>query len=367
MIGFLLAVFLIHGAGVATAQQKLGLRYFYDKNNEELALQDVRFLTNQRGIAIGILNKDGRNNGVQLSTSDGGVNWTMEPLKDLPRNMFFLDDSLGWMITQGGIWQSEESGRSWKKIKSQKNLLDIHFLDAQRGFAVGAEKTALRTIDGGKKWTPIPEAEKLETKPDHSVFSVIAFATPRQGIIAGHYMAPRNHRGRGLPDWMEPEEARRHQVPTTLLDLETHDAGETWKSDKSSIFGRPSHLVLNAQDRGFVVFQFDYYFPWRSEVFRFAGKGRTERAYREKGQRVTDVLLQKNGTAYLAAVEAPGEIPGIPVPGRVIILKSVAEPYTLWERIPVDYRASAGNVRLTETPDGEIWAVTDMGMILSLK
>ncbi len=366
MIRFFLPVLLLAGS-TAAQPQKLTLRYFYDKNDEELALQDVRFLTSQRAIAVGILGKNGKNTGVQLSTNDAGVSWTMETLKDLPRSLFFLDDSLGWMITEGGIWRSEEAGRSWKKIKSQKNLLDIHFLDAQRGFAVGAGKTAIRTVDGGKKWTPLPEAEKIETKADHSVLSVIAFATPKQGIIAGHYMPPRTRRGRGLPDWMEPEEARRRQVPTVLLDLETRDAGETWKSEKSSVFGRPSHLVINAQDRGFVVFQFDYYFPWRSEVFRFAGKGRTERAYREKGQRITDVLLQKDGTAYLAAVESPGEIPGLPIPGHVLLLKSAGEPYTLWERIPVDYRASAGNVRLTETPDGQIWAVTDLGMILSLK
>ena len=365
----LVLVLLVSIAVVAIGAEKLTLRYYYDKNDEELSLQDVKFLSKQRAVALGVLNKDDKASGVQLATNDGGASWTMEPLKDVPRTMFFLDDSLGWMVTQGGIWRSEEAGRSWKKIKSQKNVLDIHFLNADRGFAVGAPKLVLETKDGGKNWAPVEEATKPETKPENSVYSVVSFADPKVGIIAGYSMPPRREdRERNLPDWMEPEQAkRRGQRPTVLLDMETRDGGETWKADSSSIFGRPSQLILAGPNRGFVVFEFDYFFPWRSEVFRFTGAGKTERVYREKGERVTDVLLQKDGTAYLAAVQTVGEIPGVPIPGRVILLRSVSEPYTLWERIPVDYRASARNVRLTESPDGQIWAVTDLGMILAVR
>lgn len=368
MRGFGAAAFVCVSLACA-AQEKLQVRYFYDKSDERLAIAQLRFLTKERAIAVGTLInlESGAARGTLLSSSDGGANWTLEPLKEIPKAMSFIDESFGWMATEGGIWRTEEGGRSWKKIKSQKGLLAIHFLDAQRGWAAGAPKLLLETKNGGKDWSPVAEAAKPETKAENSFYSVIGFATPKNGIIAGASIAPRAQRGRGrLPAWMDPEEAKlRTQRPTVLLSLETYDGGEQWKSSTASIFGRPSKIAL-VPGTGFVVFQYDDSFDWPSEVYRLAGAGKTASVFREKDRRTTDLLIQKSATVYMAAVQPATPTPGVPIPGRVHLMRSTGVPYTLWERINVDYRAVANQVCLAEAPDGTIWAATDEGMILSL-
>ena len=78
-----------------------------------------------------------------LLTSDGGGHWTLVPVKEPGSSLYFLDDSLGWMVTDKGIWQTEEAGRSWHKLntpKDMKDILRVWFLDRQHGYAVGERK-----------------------------------------------------------------------------------------------------------------------------------------------------------------------------------------------------------------------------------
>jgi photosystem II stability/assembly factor-like uncharacterized protein len=46
-------------------------------------------------------------------------------------------------------------GRSWQSQNSSvgSDLLDVKFLDAFEGWAVGDEGTVLHTNDGGRRWT----------------------------------------------------------------------------------------------------------------------------------------------------------------------------------------------------------------------
>src|SRR5260370_1173880 len=49
-------------------------------------------------------NGGGRPKYTALVTSDGGTHWSLTPLKEYPRSIFFLNDSLGWMVTMNGLW-----------------------------------------------------------------------------------------------------------------------------------------------------------------------------------------------------------------------------------------------------------------------
>ena len=153
------------------AAQKWAIQYFFDEMRQEMEITDLAFPTAERGIAAGAVydKMSGRERYVSLTSADGGAHWSMQSLKEYPRSIYFLNDSLGWMVTDRGVWFTEESGRTWKKlceqIKPDKNLepettigllLRVWFLDEKHGFGVGLQKTIVETKDGGRTWTALP-------------------------------------------------------------------------------------------------------------------------------------------------------------------------------------------------------------------
>ncbi len=350
----------------AVAEEKFRLRYFYDRDDSELKILQMQFVNAKRAVAIGVLTENDRVKGALVVSDDGGETWEVQPFKEIPRAMHFIESEIGWIATEKGVWRSEEGGRTWQKVKSQKGLLAIRFLDANTGFAAGVPKLFLSTIDGGRKWTPVPEGEKPETTADNTAYSVITFLDGKSGIVSGFSVPPTRRRS-ALPDWMDPELAKyRRQRPTVLVLFETSDSGKTWKHQTSSVFGRVAQISLAPSATGLAVMQFDNEFPWPSEVYRLMiGTGKSERVYREKTDLVTDALVTKGGTAYLAAIQQATAVRGTPIPGKVKILTAEGPAYSRWEPLPVDYRATGLDVSLCQSPDGTIWTVTSGGMILS--
>ena len=93
----------------AHAAPRWEVRYFYDKDRSSLDIVDLCFPSAERGIAAGIITGHGEDaRGVAAVTSDGGRNWSLAPLKDTPQSLFFLNDSLGWMVT------GKACGRPWR-------------------------------------------------------------------------------------------------------------------------------------------------------------------------------------------------------------------------------------------------------------
>ena len=93
------------------------LQYFYDQAKSELVLQDMQTPSAQRGVAIGSIQESkGGRKPVAVVTSDGGAHWDVVKLEENPVSLFFLNDSLGWMVTEKGIWKTDESGKEWKKL-----------------------------------------------------------------------------------------------------------------------------------------------------------------------------------------------------------------------------------------------------------
>ena len=60
------------------------------------------------------------------------------------------------MGSGGTIYRTINGGRTWHQQDSSvsNDLLDVKFLDAVEGWAVGAEGTVIYTQDGGLHWTP---------------------------------------------------------------------------------------------------------------------------------------------------------------------------------------------------------------------
>ena len=364
--------------GADAAQWKI--QYFYDVLHETLAIEDLAFPSAQRGIAVGsILDDTGKKpRYTALITSDGGAHWTPEPVKEHPRSIFFLDDATGWMVTDESIWFSNESGLDWQKVSEQKKpekkigpvphgglITQVWFLDRQHGFAVGYQKTAFETHDGGKSWTPIAAAAEPSANASHAEYTQISFEGQKYGVIVGGSVLPRPDDPK-VPAWMEPERAtRRRPAPAETIMIETHDGGKTWKPSTAALFGSVISLHLRGLT-GLAVFSFSEAFEWPSEVYKLdLSTGKSERVFREKDRRVTDCELYPGPRAYLAAVEPPGQLNTSPIPGKVKILAS--SNLTDWTEMNVDYKANARSLLLAGPDADHLWAATDTGMILHLQ
>ena len=78
--------------------------------------------------------------------------------------MFFVNNTTGYLGGHG-IYKTTDGGATWKVsypgTDSRNSIIDIYFLDADRGYATYAreedcgcrhEGGLLRTIDGGDTW-----------------------------------------------------------------------------------------------------------------------------------------------------------------------------------------------------------------------
>jgi photosystem II stability/assembly factor-like uncharacterized protein len=333
--------------------------YFYDNPREVLHFTDLAFPTAERGIAVGNIEDQlgqRRPRSVAMVTADGGKKWAEVKLSDAPYSLFFLDDSNGWMVTEQGIWKTDESGRTWKRLSkhSPGSLLRVWFLDANHGFAVGREKTVLETKDGGKNWTRVPAAQEPTANKDYAVYSEIAFLNGRTGLIAGSAVPPTR---RGLS-------ANGRQIPTMTIELQTSDGGSTWKPTSAPLFGQVARLKLRGTT-GLVLFKYSNQFEVPSEVYRISTQGgESISAYKAKDRRVNDIALFE-GHAFLAAVEPPRAAKeAASLPGQIHVLEST--DLMAWTEIPVDYRAQ-GTWPVISGPDPQhMFLATDTGMILRL-
>jgi len=376
---FLRALLFLAAMAPLAHAERWKVQYFFDELKKTFYIEDLAFPSASHGIAVGTIFDDtgqGKEKYTAITTSDGGDHWTAEPLKDHPRSIFFLNDSLGWMVTDDGIWMTEESGHNWKKIGDQKKpdhklgktppgglITRLWFLDAQHGFAAGLQKSVFETHDAGKTWVPVAEAAKPEANPAYASYNEIYFADKGYGLAMGGSVPPRPDDPH-LPSWMEPEKAmKRRQVPTLTFMIETRDGGAHWKLSTAPLIGNLVSVKMSGLT-GLSVFSFGESFEWPSEVYRLdLTNGTSTRVFREKDRRVTDCAIFP-GRAYLAAVEPPGKLNTAPIPGKVKILTSY--DFEKWSEMDVDYKAMARTVVLAGPDADHQWAATDTGMILKL-
>lgn len=108
----------------------------------QVTLTAVRFVDDRTGWAVGHL-------GVILKSTDGGETWTKQ-----------LDGvSAAKAIAEAVLASADERAqREAKRFVEEgpdKPFFDLDFIDARRGFAVGAYNLAFATTDGGATWEPI--------------------------------------------------------------------------------------------------------------------------------------------------------------------------------------------------------------------
>jgi len=334
--------------------------FFHDEDRSSLAIHELRFANEKRGVALAALSEKGNRKPVAVITSDAGATWKLTPLKEDGLSLFFLDVAHGWMVTDEGVWFTGDGGASFQKLVKMKGVARVHFLDAKRGFAVGGPKKVWETGDGGRNWRDVPAAQLPEAEANRSMYNWIDFSTPANGAIVGFHETTRNPLRH--PAWLDPERAQRlRQWPSLTLALSTNDGGATWQPASSSIFGRISRLRMAPSGAGYALVEFHYEFDYPSEIYEVqANSTQSKSIFKAKNRAVTDMLLQPDGKLILGAVEPATTVRQLPVPGRVHILQGREGD---WQEMKVDYRAVARRVVLARA-EGEVWAATDTGMIL---
>ena len=358
LISALLASNPVHAA------ERWKMQFFHDKDNSTLELRDIQCPSTQRCIAAGVLEEEkGHLKGTGVVTSDGGEHWSHVDVKELPVSLFFLNESLGWMVTNNGIWQTEESGRSWKKLKGLKGIERVWFLNAEHGWAVGHPKVIYETTDAGKNWIKLPAAQQPSTPVERTVYNCIAFLGPQYGIIAGNSdLGPREE----LPAWMDPGgERRKRAYHGATVMLKTIDGGKNWQTLGGSGEGYLTQLRLTGRDSGLALFEFpDSSNP--SGLYKIDLNSRKlTNVFQPAGAVARDFTILPGGAVLLAAVDLPGKSSQIPIPGKLKMLGS--RSLETWLETPVDYRAVATHPIIAAADASHVWVATDTGMILKLQ
>jgi hypothetical protein len=267
------------------------------------------------------------------------------------------------MVTDRGIWMTDEGGRAWKKLDGLKGIVQAYFLDTMHGFTIGYPKAIYETVDGGRKWTKVAAAERLQGNAEDTIYDCIAFSG-RQGAIVGHVVTGKDDQ---LPLWMIPNAARSRRergAPTAFL--ETFDGGKSWESATTSMAGAMTRLRFSTSGFAVALVEYHDYYAIPSSVVKVGfGSRASQTIFGEPDRAVTDIALLPDGGALLASIEPPGNSNQVPIPGKLKMLKS--GNLKLWEEMDVDYRAVAQRATIAAPDAQHVWVATDTGMILAME
>jgi photosystem II stability/assembly factor-like uncharacterized protein len=102
-----------------------------------------------------------------ILTSPDGIDWVQQssPTESTLTAVYFMGNE-GWAVGHDGIiLHTDNAGIEWEiqqfQPEAEKPLLDILFLDEQRGIAIGAYGTYFETEDAGENWKSVQHATLL--------------------------------------------------------------------------------------------------------------------------------------------------------------------------------------------------------------
>ena len=252
-------------------------------------------------------------------TSDGGEHWSLTPLKEFPRSIFFLDESNGWMVTGESLWFTQEAGRSWARISDQikpnKKLADaphgglilrVWFLDAQHGYAVG-----LQSVLEQRRRHVEPVEEAARANPAFS--GIRTLLSRMRAQIFGSYEASAGGKIQRRPAGLDDPRACPGPAQPRGWSMDTRDSGATGNPARPHCWVQL--LAASGQRGGLAVFGYADSFEWPSEAYRLNLATARARACSSKKRQVTDTALF--GRAGISRrCGAARSLRSAPIPGR---------------------------------------------------
>ena len=336
------------------------IQYFYDKDDSKFIINDIQFVTENRGYAVGFRELSARPGPkpMMIATEDGGKSWTETYPPAIPESIFFVNETAGFMAAASGIWHTPDAGKSWRCLSPVPGVARLWFLNPKRGFAIGYPKLMKQTKDGGETWTDVQAAQDVTGKPQNTRYTAIAFEG-RIGVVAG--VSEPNRPGPEQPAWVDPSEAASRRLwPTLSIGVRSSDGGEKWLGQTAPVFGTTTRMRLNGKV-GMSVVRYGESFDVPSELYAINSAGKVQSAYKQKNRIVTDAGWI-GAEAVLVAVEPPGKLSQLPFPGKVHVMKSL--DLSTWTEMDVSYKAFGGNAMFAIVNESNAWIATDTGMIL---
>lgn len=201
------------------------------RQNSSGDLVSVYFTSSERGWV-------GGDSGYLAVTTDGGKNWTRQPLNTTENinEIYFRNEENGYLLAGSKIYITKDGGKNWREnivINRSEfkglipEFLSIRFSDKKRGWIVGSldnkdgnviDSLILQTIDSGETWTRI-------TVPAKQELHHVDFVNDSRGWIVG---------GRGLI-------------------LKTEDGGNTWNTQNSGVNVSLYNVDFRDSDFGMIV------------------------------------------------------------------------------------------------------------------
>jgi len=161
-----------------------GVTWYKGDSGIDFTIERVRFVTRDKGWAMGKDISQQPTRVVLLLTSDGGLTWRKAPESDTQqfRNVMFVNPQLGWAInSKDEIVQSVDGGESWKvqRLADGTSWSSIFFVNESEGWAAG--NGVIYSSDGGKTWE-----HQLKTNGSaEEALDEIMFGGHRNGVVIG--------------------------------------------------------------------------------------------------------------------------------------------------------------------------------------
>ncbi len=213
------------------------------KRGASFAIRDVHFWSAERGVAVG-------SHGVVAQTFDGGRTWTVvrrgpgyESLIDLQ----FVDAGHGFAVGTRELLETVDGGDTWSPVRAEESGNDgrmsgraIHFLDRRRGILVGKHGKLRRTVDGGRSWhAPLA----MPSLSGQQALLDVTFADRRNGWAVGE-KGLILHTDDGGANWTHQPSG----VRDGLTSVRFHDSRRGWAVGYDR--GRRRSVVLSTDDGG---------------------------------------------------------------------------------------------------------------------
>lgn len=121
-----------------------------------IGVSSMQFVNNSVGYLVGDEDND------VCKTEDGGETWVTNSKQPSGHDIFFLNDSIGF-TGRVSLNKTTDGGKSWEKIQFQEIIpsivseliIDIHFIDEQKGFILTDYDHIFYTQTGGSTWTTL--------------------------------------------------------------------------------------------------------------------------------------------------------------------------------------------------------------------
>jgi photosystem II stability/assembly factor-like uncharacterized protein len=166
--------------------------------------------------------------GGAILRSEGGVSWTevsRHQISRFTRSISFSDSLNGWIggegftgtSTYGSIWHTTDGGDNWNEqntgIGAWINVVD--FVDPMNGWAVGFDRTLIRSTNGGDLWSEQPAG--------YGIFD-FDFLDPQTGMGISYQTVWRST-----------------------------DGGETWSQSSNAEWGELTDIKMLSSDEAWII------------------------------------------------------------------------------------------------------------------